>query len=41
VAALGKLCDDLLVLLGKIEEHNGKETALLQEAFKQDEGGEG
>ena len=41
LAALGKLCDDLLVLLGKIEDHNGKEPALLQEAFKQDEGGEG
>jgi hypothetical protein len=41
VAALGKLCDDLLVLLGKIEGHNGKEVALIQEAVGRDGGGEG
>jgi hypothetical protein len=38
-AALDQVCADLLALLGQIEEHNRKEMALLQEAFKQDEGG--
>jgi hypothetical protein len=37
--ALSQVCDDLLALLGQIEEHNRKEMALIQEAFKQDEGG--
>jgi hypothetical protein len=41
LAGLGKVCDSLLVLLDKVEAHNGKEIALLQEAFKRDEGGEG
>jgi hypothetical protein len=41
VAAQGKLGDDLLVLLGKIEGHNGKEVALIQEAVGRDGGGEG
>jgi hemerythrin-like domain-containing protein len=39
LAGLGQVCDDLLTLLGQIEEHNRKEMALIQEAFKQDEGG--
>jgi hypothetical protein len=38
-AALGRVCDDLLALLGRIEQHSRKEMALLQEAFGQDEGG--
>jgi hypothetical protein len=37
--ALGQVCDDLLALLGQVEEHNRREIALLQEAFEQDEGG--
>jgi Hemerythrin HHE cation binding domain len=41
LAALDKVCSDLLVVLGKIEEHNAKEIALLQEALDRDEGGEG
>jgi hypothetical protein len=40
LAALDQVCADLHVLLGKIEAHNKKEVALLQEAFR-DEGGEG
>jgi hemerythrin-like domain-containing protein len=40
-AALDVICGDLLALLEKIEEHNRKETALLQEALERDEGGEG
>jgi hemerythrin-like domain-containing protein len=40
-AALDKVCDDMLGLLGKIEEHNSKENALMQEALERDEGGEG
>jgi hypothetical protein len=39
--ALDKVCGALLVLLDKIEGHNDKEVALIQEAFKRDEGGEG
>jgi hypothetical protein len=38
---LDAVCADLLVLLGKIEEHNRKGIALLQEALERDEGGEG
>jgi hypothetical protein len=37
--ALGQVCDELLALLGQIEKHSKKEMDLLQEAFKQDEGG--
>lgn len=38
---LGQVCDDLLILLDKIEQHSQKEMNLLQEAFIQEEGGEG
>ena len=38
---LGQVCDDLLALIGRIEEHNKKETALIQETLGRDEGGEG
>src|SRR5947209_5865840 len=41
LAGLEKVCGDLLVLLAKIQTHDGKETALIQEAVKRDEGGEG
>jgi hypothetical protein len=37
--ALGKVCDDLLALVCRIDEHSAKEIALMQEAFA-DEGGE-
>jgi hemerythrin-like domain-containing protein len=40
-AGLEKFCADLLALLGKIEEHNGEENALILEALARDEGGEG
>jgi hypothetical protein len=40
-AALEGACADLLGLLRKLEEHGGKEVALLQEAFARDGGGEG
>jgi hypothetical protein len=39
--ALGRVCDDLLGLVGRIEDHSKRETALIQEAFGRDEGGEG
>ncbi len=39
--ALGQVCDDLLALVGRIEEHSKKEIALIQETFGRDEGGEG
>ena len=39
--ALGQVCDALLALVGRIEEHNGKEIALIQETLGRDEGGEG
>ena len=38
---LGTVCDDLLALVQRLGEHSRKETDLLQEAFEQDEGGEG
>jgi hypothetical protein len=38
---LDSVCDELLVLLTNIEEHNRKEVDLLQEGFNQEEGGEG
>jgi hypothetical protein len=38
-AALDQVCADLLALLERIEDHNQKEMALVQEAFEQDEGG--
>ena len=40
-AGLAEVCDELLALLRKVEAHNRKEIDLLQEAFAQDEGGEG
>jgi hemerythrin-like domain-containing protein len=40
-SGLDKVCADLLLLLKKIDEHNRKEAALLQEALERDEGGEG
>jgi hypothetical protein len=39
--ALGQACDDLLALVGRIEAHNKKEIALIQETLGRDEGGEG
>jgi hypothetical protein len=38
---LDAACAELLLLLGKIEEHNRKEIDLLHEAFQGEEGGEG
>jgi hypothetical protein len=35
------LCNDLLVLLDKLDAHNRKEIHLIQEAFERDGGGEG
>jgi hypothetical protein len=40
-AGLEKLGAELVALLGRIEAHNRKEIALIQEAFRRDEGGEG
>jgi hypothetical protein len=40
-AALGPVCADLLALLGQVESHSEREMALVHEAFRQDEGGEG
>ncbi len=39
--ALGAACGELLALLADVEAHSRKEVALVQEAFGQDEGGEG
>jgi hypothetical protein len=39
--ALGQVCDDLLALVCRIEDHNQKEIALIQETFGRHEGGEG
>ena len=36
-----KLCEEVIRLLDKLDEHNKKETALLQEALARDGGGEG
>jgi hemerythrin-like domain-containing protein len=41
VTALDLVCGELLELLKKVEEHNDKETELIQDAMAQDEGGEG
>jgi hypothetical protein len=41
VKTLDGLCGELLDLLTRVEEHNAKETALIQEAIHQDDGGEG
>jgi hypothetical protein len=38
---LDAVCADMLVLFGKIDEHNRKGIALLLEATARDEGGEG
>jgi hypothetical protein len=40
-AALEQVGGELVALLGRIEAHNRKEIALIQEAFRRDEGGEG
>ena len=40
-AAFEKLCDELLGLVGKLEDHDKKESALIQEALARDGGGEG
>jgi hypothetical protein len=39
--ALEKVGRELVALLDRIEGHNRKEIALMQEAFRRDEGGEG
>jgi hypothetical protein len=41
IAGLDRICTDMLGLLNRVEEHNAKETALIQDAMAQDEGGEG
>jgi len=40
-ATLNETCNQLLALLGRIEEHSRKEIALIQEAFGREGGGEG
>jgi hemerythrin-like domain-containing protein len=40
-AEVDKLCAELVGLVDKLDEHNKKETALLQEALGRDGGGEG
>jgi hypothetical protein len=40
-AMFANTCNELLVLLQNLDEHNKKEAALFQEAFERDEGGEG
>jgi hemerythrin-like domain-containing protein len=40
-AEVDKLCEELVGLVDKLDEHNKKETALLQEALGRDGGGEG
>ncbi|MFN4258501.1 MAG: hemerythrin domain-containing protein [Gemmataceae bacterium] len=40
-AAFTLVCDDLRLLLDKLEEHGRKEARLMQEALDRDEGGEG
>jgi hemerythrin-like domain-containing protein len=39
--ALENVCSQLLALLQKLDDHTRKETALLQEAFEREGGGEG
>jgi hypothetical protein len=41
LSGLEKVGVELVALLDRIEGHNRKEIALLQEAFRRDEGGEG
>jgi hemerythrin-like domain-containing protein len=41
VKTLDTVCTEMLELLNRVEEHNKKETELIQEAIAQDEGGEG
>ena len=38
---MGLVCDEMLVLLEGLEDHNRKESDLLQEAFDREGGGEG
>jgi hypothetical protein len=40
LASLEKVCDELLALIFRIDEHSKREIALLQETFSRDEGGE-
>jgi hemerythrin-like domain-containing protein len=40
-AEVDRLCAELVGLVDKLDEHNKKETALLQEALGRDGGGEG
>ena len=40
-ATFTNLCDELLILLKDLDQHNKKETDLYHEAFEQDSGGEG
>jgi len=39
--SFSRTCDELVDLLKRLEAHNKKEIELMQEAFDQDEGGEG
>jgi hypothetical protein len=39
--SFSRICGDLVDLLNKLDAHNKKEINLMQEAFDQDEGGEG
>jgi hypothetical protein len=39
--SLDQVCDDLLALVCRVEDHSKKEIALIQETFGRDEGGEG
>jgi hemerythrin-like domain-containing protein len=39
--ALGSVCDDLLALLQRLDEHSRQEANLLQEALAREGGGEG
>jgi uncharacterized membrane protein YccC len=41
LSAFGKTCDALRDLLGRLDEHSATETAVIQEAYLQDEGGSG
>ncbi len=40
-AAFDKVCGELLALVGRLEDHDTKEAALIQEALARDGGGEG
>jgi hemerythrin-like domain-containing protein len=40
-STFAEICNDLAVLLDRLERHCKKEVKLFQEAFEQEEGGEG